>query len=105
MKTMKSDFSQSTFTKYHSLLNVLHVCVLSRFSRVQLFETLWTAAHQAPLSMGFPRQEYWGGFPCPLPGHLLNPGIEPVSFKCPTLASRFFTSSTTWEAYVSNSKH
>ena len=44
---MKSDFSQSTFTKYHSLLNVLHVCVLSRFSHVQLFEILWTVASQA----------------------------------------------------------
>ena len=43
--------------------------------------TLWTAAHQAPLSMGFSRQEYWSGLPCPPPGHLLNPGMEPL---CPT---------------------
>ena len=38
--------------------------------------TPWTAAHQAPLSMGFPRQEYWSGLPCPPPGDLPNPGIK-----------------------------
>ena len=42
--------------------------MLSRFSRVRLFVTLWTVAHQAPLSMGFSRQEYWSGLPCPPPG-------------------------------------
>ena len=41
--------------------------------------TLWTAAHQDPLSLGFPKQEYWGGFPFPSPGHFPNPGIEPRS--------------------------
>ena len=79
MKTMKSDFYQNTFTKYHSLLNVLHVCVLSCFSCVQLFETPWTVAYQAALSMGFPRQEYWSGLPCPPPGDLPNSGIKPRS--------------------------
>ena len=54
-------------------------CVLSRFSHVQLFVTPWTIAHQAPLSMGFSRQEYWSGLPCPPPGHLSDLGIEPVS--------------------------
>ena len=48
-------------------------------SRVQLFVTLWTVAYQAPLSMGFPRQEYWSGLPFPSPGDLPNPGIEPRS--------------------------
>ena len=43
------------------------------------FATLWTVALQAPLSMGFPRQEYWSGLPFPLPGDLPNPGIEPMS--------------------------
>ena len=52
------------------------VCVLSHFSRVQLFVTLWTVALQAPLSMGFSRQEYWSGLPCPPPGDLPDPGIE-----------------------------
>ena len=55
------------------------VCVLSLFSCVQLFVTLWTAAHQAPLSMGFSRQEYWSGLPRPPPGELPDPGIKPVS--------------------------
>ena len=55
------------------------VLVLSHFSRVQLFVTLWTAARQAPLSVGFSTQEYWSGLPCPLPGDLPNPGIEPTS--------------------------
>ena len=46
-------------------------------SHVQLFVTLWTAARQAPLSMGFSRQEYCSGYPCPPPGHLQDPGIKP----------------------------
>ena len=54
-------------------------CVLSRFGRVRLFAAPWTAARQAPLSMGFSRQEDWSGLPCPPPRDLLNPGIEPVS--------------------------
>ena len=55
------------------------VCVLSRFSHVRLFVTPWTVARQAPLSMGFSRQEYWSGLPLPSPGDLSNPGIEPRS--------------------------
>ena len=55
---------------------------------VQLFETPWTVVHQAPLSMGFSRQEYQGGPPCPPPGERPDPGINPVS---PALAGRFFT--------------
>ena len=49
------------------------------FSRVQLFVTPWTVALQDPLSMGFSRQEYWSGLPCPPPGDLPDPGIEPES--------------------------
>ena len=52
------------------------------------FATPWTVAHQAPLSMGFPRQEYWSGLPFPTPGDLPNPGIEPTSTE---LASGFIT--------------
>ena len=48
-------------------------------SRVRLFATPWTVAHQAPLSVGFSRQEYWSGLPFPSPGDLPNPGIEPRS--------------------------
>ena len=55
------------------------MCVLSHFSHARLFVTLCTIAHQAPLSMGFSRQEYWSGLPCPPPGDLPNPGIEPRS--------------------------
>ena len=54
-------------------------CVLSCFSHVQLFAAPQTVAHQACLSMGFSRQEYWSGWPCPPPGDLPDPGIEPVS--------------------------
>ena len=53
--------------------------MLSRFSRVPLFETPWTIAHKAPLSMEFSRQEYWSGLPCPPPGDLLDSGIELMS--------------------------
>ena len=48
-------------------------------SHVRLFVTAWTAARQAALSMGFSRQEYWSGLPCPPPGDLPDPGIEPAS--------------------------
>ena len=71
------------------------VCMLSCFSRVQHFATPLTRAREAPLSMGFSRQEYWSGLPCPPPGDLSNPGIEPIS---PALAGGFFTTSATWEA-------
>ena len=54
-------------------------CMLSCFSCVQLFATPWTVAHQAPLSMGFSRQEHWSGLPCPPPGNLPDPGIKPIS--------------------------
>ena len=59
-------------------------------SHVPLFATLWAVAHQAPLSTGFPRPEYWSGFPFPSPGDLPDPGIKPVSLKSPALAGGFF---------------
>ena len=77
-------------TRQQVCINVL--ILFSHSSHVQLFATLWTVAHQAPLSMGFSRQEYWSGLPFPSPGDLPHPVIEPVS---PALAGRFFTS---WEA-------
>ena len=55
--------------------------MLSHFSHVRLFATLWTIACQAPLSMGFSRQEYWSELPCPPPGDLLDPGIQLVSLR------------------------
>ena len=50
----------------------------------------------APLSMGFSRQEYWSGLPCPAPGDLPNPGIKPTSLESPALEGRFFTTRTIW---------
>ena len=73
------------------------VCVLSH---VCLFAAPWAVAHQALLSTGFPRQEYWSGLPFHTPEDLLNSGIEPTSLMSPALAGRFFTSSATWEAYI-----
>ena len=63
-------------------------CVLSCLSRVRLFAIPWTVALRAPLSMGFPRQEYWSGLPFPPPGHLPNPGTELGS---PASSGEFFT--------------
>ena len=73
-------------------------CVLSHFSQVQLFMTLWTIAHQTPLSMGFSRQEYWSGLLCPPPGDLPDSGVGPTSLMSPALGGEFFTASATWEA-------
>ena len=74
------------------------LCVLSCFSRVQLFATPWAVARQPPLSLGFSRQEYWSGLPCLPPGDLPDPGIQPASVMSPALAGGFFTTTTTWEA-------
>ena len=74
------------------ILYITHV--LSCFSRVRLFATLWTIAHQVPLSMELPRPEYWSGLPCTPPGDLPDPGIKPVSQMSPSLADRFFTTIT-----------
>ena len=63
----------------------MSLCVLSR---VRLFVTPWTVACQAPLSIEFSRQEYWGGLPHPSPGDLPDPGFKPVS---PVLAGGFFS--------------
>ena len=76
-------------------LGLMCVRVLSHFGRVQFFVTPWTVTLQAPLSMGFSSQECWSGLPCPPPGDLSNPGIEPVSPTSPALAGGFFTSSAT----------
>ena len=77
--TTGSSLSSLPFHTYHLYYWRLCLFVLSCFRRVRLFVTLWTVAHQAPLSMGFSRKEYWSGLPCPLPGNLPYPGIEPAS--------------------------
>ena len=66
----------------------LMLCVLSH---IQLFVTPWTVPCQAPLSVGFSRQEYCSGLPCPPPGDLPHPGIKPMSPVAPALAGKFFT--------------
>ena len=71
-----------------------HLFMLSHFSCVWLCVTLRTVACQAPLSMGFSRQEYWSGLPCPSLGDLPHPGIEPMFLMSPVLAGGFFTTGT-----------
>ena len=71
------------------------MCVCKSLSRVLLFATPWAVALQGPLSMGFPRQEYWSGLLLPSPGDLPDPGLEHASLA---LASGFFT---IWEALKS----
>ena len=70
-----------------TVCGVVRACVLSR---VQPSVTPWTEAHQTPLSMGFPRQEYWNGWSFPPQGDLPDPGIQPASPVAPALAGRFF---------------
>ena len=76
----------------------MHAYVLNHSSGVWLFVTLWTVAHQVPLSMQFYKQEYFSGLLCPPPGDLPNPGIEPSSLMSQALTGRFFTTSTIWKA-------
>ena len=70
------------------ILKEVCVCV---FSHIQLFVIQWAGACQAPLSMGFSRQEYWSGLPFPPPGDLPSPGIKSKSLESPALSGRFFT--------------
>ena len=74
---------------YHNIVNWLFVVVVvaQSLNHVWFFATPWMVAHQPPLSMGFPRQEYWGGLPFPPPGDLLNLGIKSTS---PAVADGFF---------------
>ena len=72
------------------------VYMLSHFSCIQLFLTLWTVAHQAPLFMGFSRQEYWSGLPCPPAWDLPNPGIE---LRSPQLQAVSLLSQTPGKRY------
>ena len=97
-KTYLTSMKSVPFTSNRTILNMPTTAILSleltcasalsHFSHVQLFAIPWIIALQAPLSMGFPRQEYWSGLPCPTPGDLPDPQIEPAS---PVLAGGFFT--------------
>ena len=105
--------SLKMFTCYAFLANRLIIfVVLMKFgiddwesesrSVVSSSATPWTVTRQAPLSMGFSRQEYWSGLPFPPPGDLPNPGIKPMTPVSPALAGRFFTTSAAWEDPVDN---
>ena len=83
---------------YHHVLNGMHACQVASVVSDSLQSHGLYVAGQAPLSMGFSRQEYWNGLPRPLPGDLPNPGIEPESLMPPVLAGGFFTTGATWEA-------
>ena len=71
--------------------NAILMCVYA-CCHVRLFETPWTIAHQAPMSMEFYRQEYWSELPFPSPGNLPHPEIKPVSLESPALTGEYFTS-------------
>ena len=81
-----------------SMWCMMYVCWLSHFSHVQVFETLWTVACQDPLSMGFSRQEYWRGLPCPPPGNLPDPRIEAAS-RASCIGRQVLTTTVTSEAH------
>ena len=90
----RSSYSDSIKGKIHSKEPILGCPSLNSnpkcssaivLSRVWLFATLWTVAHQTPLSKGFSRQEYWSGLPFPSPGDFPDPGIKPVSPVSPAL--------------------
>ena len=66
-------------------------------SHVWILASPWTVAYQAPLSVGFPRQEYWSGLPSPSPGDLPDPEVKPT---CPALAGRFFTTEPPEEPFT-----
>ena len=75
-----------------------YLYVLSHFSHVRLFATLWTVVCQTPLSMGFSRQEYWSGCPALLQGNSLTQGSNLWLIISPATVGGFFTTSATWEA-------
>ena len=80
-------------------------CVLNCFRRVQLFATPWTKAHQAPLSMKFPRQEYWRGLPFPSPGDLLTQGSNLCLLHCKWIPYHWPTSEAhenPWNSPIAN---
>ena len=81
--------------KKKKTLIIVHSCVLSHFSNAWLFVTLWAVACQAPLSMGFSRQECWSGLPFPFLRDLSNPEVKPLSRVSPVLASGFIIISAT----------
>ena len=70
---------------------------MATHSSILVWRNPWTGAHQAPPFSGFSRQDYWNRLPCPHPGDLPNPGMDPGSLLFPALAGGFLTPSTTWD--------
>ena len=107
VKNLSANAADTGSISSPGVLHVLHsnqsyallLPLLSHFGRVRPCVTPWTAASQAPLSMGVSRQEYWSGLPCPPPGDLPDPGAESTSLMSPALAGEFFITSATWEAH------
>ena len=85
---------KSTGVGCHCILNISMLACMLLLQLYLTLVTLWTVAYQAPLFMGFSRQEYWNGLPFPSARDLYDPGIEPAS---PALAGSFFTNSAIWE--------
>ena len=89
-------FLRVCFSSTSALFMLLWLCLdndmcVQLLGHALLFATPWTTACQAPLSMGFPRQEYWSGLPFPPPVDLRSPGTEPSSPVSPALAGGLFT--------------
>ena len=90
----------NSFSSLRAFSDVLSAPACIRAKLLQSCVTLcnlWTVAGQAPLSMGFPRQEHWSRLPCPPSGHLPDPGTQPTSLLSSALAGGFFTTSATWD--------
>ena len=96
LRLLCSSLCSALLQRPHGIKSTLRstLCAQS-LSPVWLSVTPWTAALQAALSMGFSRQEYWSGWPCPPPGDLPDPGMQPLSFMPPASAGRFFTTHAT----------
>ena len=90
---------KNTFIHWYKTLKPI-TYMLSRFSCVQLLATLWTTVRQAPLSMGFSRQGYLSGLPCPPPRDLSHPGIKLTSLASPALADGCFSTALSWKLLI-----
>ena len=95
----KDSFSQKNYRNHFT--DNCFVCVLSHFSHIQLFVTLWTCSQPDSSVHGILWARILNQLACPSPGDLPNPGTEPTSLTSPALARGFFTTSTTWEDQVS----
>ena len=99
LHTYKNSSYEILLFCYICFINIL-VQLISVTFIMSNFVSPWTAAWQAPLSMGFSKQEYWSGLPHPPPRELPDPGFQPASLVSLALAGRFFTTGTTWEAHT-----